>query len=231
MGIVNATLAPAQHIVNQWEVWLPPILLAIAIVLIGWIVAKIMRFMTVKALRTVNFHILTERAGLDGFLRQGGTQTDTVGVLASLVSGLVILVALVLALNTVGLTYATGIATRVALFMPRLIVAVVLLTFGLYFSRFVASTVSLYCAGLGLADAGLLGRFAQSGVIVFLILLVLDELHVGQGIIRDTFLIVLGGVMLGLALAFGLGGQKWAAGILERQWPRDASSSPRKTRS
>ncbi len=229
MGIVNATLAPAQHLVNQWEVWLPPILLAIATVLIGWLVAKVLRFMTVKALRAVNFHILTERAGLDGFLRQGGVQTDTVGVLASLVSGLVILVALVLALDTVGLTYATGIAMRVALFMPRLIVAVVLLTLGLYFSRFVANTVSLYCAGLGLADAGLLGRFAQSGVIVFLILLVLDELHVGQGIIRDTFLIVLGGVMLGLALAFGLGGQKWAAGILERQWPRDVSPSPRKT--
>ena len=229
MGIVNATLAPAQQIVSQWDQWLPPILLAIVIMLIGWLLAKLLRFTAVKALRAVNFHVLAERAGLDGFLRQGGAGTDTVGVLGALVSGLVILVALVLALNTVGLTYVTGMATSLALFVPRLMVAIVLLAIGLYFGRFVAHTVSVYSAGLGLEDGPLLGRLAQSAVMVFVVLMVLDEIQVGRGIIRDTFLIVLSGVMFAFSLAFGLGGRKWAAGVLERQWPRDAAHTPRKT--
>ena len=43
----------------------------------GWLVAKAARFAIEKALRAINFHVLTERAGIDGFLRQGGMQTDT----------------------------------------------------------------------------------------------------------------------------------------------------------
>jgi hypothetical protein len=48
----------------------------------------------------------------------------------------------------------------------------------------------------------------------------LDQVSIGGDIIRHSFLILLGGVVLGLALAFGLGGQKWAAQLLERWWSR-----------
>jgi len=51
----------------------------------------------VKALRAVNFHVLTERSGLDGFLRQGGGSTDTAAVLGWLVFWLAILTALMIA--------------------------------------------------------------------------------------------------------------------------------------
>ncbi|MHB8253221.1 MAG: mechanosensitive ion channel family protein [Acidiferrobacter sp.] len=228
MSIVNAIFAPAQQVLEHWEQWLPPFLLAMAVLVAGWVLARLLRFVAVKALRTINFHVLAERAGLDGFLRQGGAGTDTNGVLGILVAALVVLMAVALALNAVGLAYAAGITMQMASFVPRLMAAVVLLTLGLYFSRVVAHSVSLYAVDQGLEDAPLLGRFAQSAVMVFVVLIVLDEIQVGRVIIRDTFLIVLGGVMLALALAFGLGGQKWAAGILERQWPRDASRSSRK---
>ena len=53
------------------------------------------------------------------------------------------------------------------------------------------------------------------------VLMVLGELHIGQRLIRDSFLILLGGVTLAAALAFGLGGRRWAAHVLERDWPRE----------
>ena len=67
----------------------------------------------------------------------------------------------------------------------------------------------------------LLGRQMRSIVIAFVILMVLGELHIGQRLIRDSFLILLGGVTLAAALAFGLGGRRWAAHVLERDWPRE----------
>lgn len=228
MNIVSAALAPAQQVADRWEQWLPPMLMAMLILIIGWALAKALRFVTIKALHSVNFHVLTDRAGLDEFLTQGGARAGTVELVASLVWALVLLTALVLALNTLGLTDATRMVTRAALFVPRLIVAVVLLSVGLYFGRFVAQMVSGYSAKKGLMDAALLGRFAQSLVVVFVVLMVLDEIQIGQGIIRDTFLIILSGVTLAFALAFGLGGQKWAAGVLEQQWPREATHVVRK---
>jgi hypothetical protein len=50
----------------------------------------------------------------------------------------------------------------------------------------------------------------------FVVVIALDQMNIGADIIRLSFLILLSGVVLALALAFGLGGQKWAASTLER---------------
>jgi hypothetical protein len=60
-------------------------------------------------------------------------------------------------------------------------------------------------------------------ILVFVIMLSLDELQIGGAILANAFLIVLGGFVLALALAFGLGGRDWAAQRLESWWPSDKS--------
>jgi hypothetical protein len=71
-----------------------------------------------------------------------------------------------------------------------------------------------------LQDADILGRLAQYAILAFVVLIALDQVNVGGDIVRQTFLIVLAGVVLALALAFGIGGKDWAAEMLERWWPR-----------
>ncbi len=226
MSILHTVLASLPAVVWQWRRWLPPVLIALAILGGGWVAARLLRFVTAKALRAVNFHVLAERAGLDGLLSAGGAGTDTTGLLGILVAVFVALVALTWALDVVGLSHAADLASRVALYIPRLMVALLLVVGGLYFARFVAQSAAQYGATLGLADAPLLGRLARSVVIAFMVLMVLDELRIGQGLIRDSFLILLGGVTLAAALAFGLGGRRWAAQILERDWPREHPRAP-----
>jgi hypothetical protein len=104
----------------------------------GWW-PKLLRFAVVKALRTVNFHVLTERSGMDGFMRQGGLQGDTSGIFGLLVYWLVILAALIIAFNGLGLTYITDLLHRVVLFVPNVFVALIVLAFGGYFARFIGT--------------------------------------------------------------------------------------------
>ena len=80
--------------------------------------------------------------------------------------------------------------------------------------------ICAYCKKLHLQDAELLGRIAQYAILTFVVLIALDQVNVGGDIVRQTFLILLAGVVLALALAFGLGGKDWAAEMLERWWPR-----------
>jgi hypothetical protein len=54
----------------------------------------------------------------------------------------------------------------------------------------------------------------------FVILIALDQIKVGGDIVRESFLVVLAGVVFALALAFGLAGKDWAAAQIERWWPR-----------
>jgi len=216
----NVMLEPIRATLTQVGVFLPKLAVAVVVLLVGWLLARLARFTVNRGLRAINFNVLTERAGIDGFLKQGGIQSDTTDIFAVLVYWLVVFVALVIAFNGLGLTYITDLLGQVVLFVPKVIVALVILAFGAYFALFVGSTVETYCRNVGMKDGELLGKIAQYAIIAFVVLIALDQMSVGGDIVRHSFLILLGGVVLGLALAFGIGGQKWAAGLLERWWPR-----------
>jgi flagellar biosynthesis protein FliQ len=174
----------------------------------------------VKGLRAVNFHVVTERAGLDGFLRDGGVHADTTEIIALIVYWLVILGALVVGFNSLGLIYVTDLLGRVILFVPKVLVALLVLAFGAYFARFIGNAITAYCRNVHMQDADLLGRLAQYAILTFVILIALDQVSIGGDIVRQSFLIILAGLVFALALAFGLGGKEWAAELLERWWPR-----------
>jgi hypothetical protein len=223
MEQMNIALEPLRTFLTQLGEFLPRLLLAVIIAVIGWLIAKALKLAVVKGLRAANFHVLTERAGMDRFLQQGGTKTDTIGILAALIYWLVILAGLILAFNSLGLAHVTDLLGRIALFVPRVIVAVVVLAFGAYFAHFIDNAVTTYGKNVKMADAELLGRLARYAVIIFTALIALDQLNIGGDIVRQSFLIVLGGLVLALALAFGLGGRNWAAALLERWWPNGDS--------
>ena len=81
---VNMLLESIRESLRQIGAFLPRLLLAIVILIIGWLVAKAVRFAIVKALRTINFNVVTEKVGIDHFLKQGGADIDTVRVLGNL---------------------------------------------------------------------------------------------------------------------------------------------------
>jgi len=219
-------LEPLRALLLQVGQFLPRLALALLVLIGGWLLAKLARIAALKGLRAINFHVLTERSGMDGFLKQGGIETDTTGIFAELVYWLVILAALVIGFNGLGLTYITDLLRDVVLFVPKVIVALLVLAFGAYFARFVATTVATYCSNIGIQDGELLGKLAQYAIVGFVVLIALEQVHVGGEIVRQSFHIVLAGVIFALALAFGLGGRRWAAGLLERWWPRRGPNDP-----
>ncbi|MGH8802205.1 MAG: mechanosensitive ion channel family protein [Casimicrobiaceae bacterium] len=218
MDNVNVLLEPISESLHEIGTFLPRLLLAIVILVVGWLVAKAVRFAVVRALRALNFNVVTEKAGIDHFLQQGGSGIDTVRILGALFYWLVILAALMVAFNSLGLSYVTDLIGRIVLFVPRVIVAVVILVFGAYFARFVGAALAAYLGGIGVREAGLMGRLALYAIMLFVIMIAVDQIGLGD-IIRQTFLIIVAAIALGLALAFGLGGQKHAADLIER-WSR-----------
>lgn len=220
MNQLDMLLEPVRRFLVQLGDFLPRLAIALVVLLAGWLLAKAMRFAIVRGLRAVNFHVVTQRAGLDEFMHDGGIQSDTTAILGLMVYWLVILGALVVGFNSLGLAYVTDLIGRVFLFVPKVMVALLILAFGAYFARFIANAITAYCRNVHIQDAELLGRLAQYAILTFVVLIALDQVNIGGDIVRQSFLIVLAGLVFALALAFGLGGKDWAAEILERWWPR-----------
>jgi Conserved TM helix len=209
-----------EVLLEPLRIFLPKLALAMVVIIAGWGLARLAQFTLVKAMRAFNFNVLTERAGVDGFLQQGGIQVDTVEIFGLILYWAVILLALIVAFNTMGLDYITDLLTRVVWFIPRLFVALLIVVLGAYFSRFMGGAVANYCRSAGIQDGDLLGGLVYYAILTFVLLIALDQMQIGGDIIRMSFLIILAGVVFALALAFGLGGQRWAAELLERWWPR-----------
>jgi flagellar biosynthesis protein FliQ len=221
MENLDVMIVPLRGFLTEIGNFLPRLGISLAVLAIGWLLAKGFRFSVVKALRALNFHILTERAGIDGFLKQGGSERDTTEWIGLIGYTLVMLASLIIAFNSLGLTQVTDLLGKVLLFVPRVLVALLVLVFGGYFSRFVGNAVQRYFRAAGVSDAEILGRLARYAVMSFVLLLAIDHLDIGGGLIQQTFLILLAGVVFAVALACGLGGRDRAAELIERWFPRD----------
>ena len=217
---MDTLLEPLRVIMLQIGEFLPRLALAILAVLLGWLLAKTARFALVKALRAVNFNVLTERAGTDHFLQQGGLRGDTTTLFGLFAYWVVMIATLIIAFNGLGLTYITAVLQHVELFAPKVLVAMLILVLGSYFARFVGDAVQTYCVDAQIPDSDILGNIARYLIMIFIVMIALSQVEVGGDIVQRTFLLLLAGLVLGLALAFGLGGKEWAAALLERWWPR-----------
>ncbi len=220
MQSIDMVLDTTREFLHQAAALLPRLVLALLLVVVGWLVAKVVRFAVEKALRAVNFNVLTARAGTDRFLQRGGLRGDTTTLFGVLAYWMVIIAALMTASNGLGLAYIADLLQRLELFAPKALVAGLVLVFGSYFARFVGESVENHCRSAQLADGDMLGRIARYLIMAFVLMIALSQIEVGGDILQMTFLIILAGVVLALALAFGLGGRDWAAARLERWGPR-----------
>ena len=220
MQSIDILVDTTREFLHQSAALLPRLVLALAIVGVGWLVAKIVRFAIEKGLRAVNFNVLTERAGTDHFLQAAGLRGDTSTLFGLLGYWMVLVAALMVASNGLGLTYVTDLLQRVELFGPKVLVAGLVLVLGSYFARFVGESIERFCRDAQISDGDILGKVVRSLIMAFVVMIALSQMEVGGDFVQWAFLIILAGVILALALAFGLGGREWAAALLERWWRR-----------
>ena len=216
MDQVNLVLDTVRTYLVEIGRFLPKLTGALIVLVLGWLIAKAVRWSIVNGLKLARFNVLAEKAGVDDFLKRGGSRKTTIDVLGILGYWLVILITLLTAFNTLGLGVVAELLRRVVLFVPNVIVAVLIIAIGLYFARLLAESVITYGKNVGLEDAETLGRITRYAIMAFVVILALAQMDIGGEILKNAFYILFGAVCLALALAFGLGGQKWAGEVLER---------------
>lgn len=188
--------------------FLPNILAAILILLVGWIIAKLFKAAVSRGLKLVRFSTLAEKAGIDGFLKKGGVKRTSTELLAVLVYWLVMLIVLVTAVNSLGLEVASQLLTQMLLYIPNIIVAVVVVAVGLYAAGFVAAIVRTAAANAGIAEAAFVAALSRYALIIFTFAIALNQLRIGQEIVANGFMLLFGAACLAAALAVGLGARE-----------------------
>ncbi len=180
------------------------------IFIIGWIIAKIIRTIVVRLLKALRVDTIAEQAKIADFLSKGGIKYTLSELVAIIIYWILLLGVLVSSLNMLALTGMSGLLDRILGYLPNVIGGLIILITGIFISVFVGSVVRTTAANVGVNQASLLGKVAQVAILVFAILITLDELKIGA-VLVSAMNIVLGTIGLGLALAFGLGCKDIAA--------------------
>lgn len=199
---------------------LPRIAAAFLLLTIGWLLARLIRKATIRVLKLLRVDLLAEKTGVEDFLLQGGVRYTAVTLIANMLYWFILFTFVLAILSSMGLTSAADLFSKMLLYIPNVLVALLLLVFGTVFAKFIQGVTFTYLSNIGISGAEIMSTIAQWAVVLFVVSAALEQLSIGGQILVSAFQIAFGAFCLALALAFGLGGREWAAHILERMWKK-----------
>lgn len=211
----NLIVEPVREMLTKVMAYLPVLLGALVILIVGWIVAKAIRRIVDWLLKTVRFDTMADKAGISEVLRKGNLRTNAREVVSGLVYWLIMIMVLVMVVNALGLPKASDILASLFAYIPKVIGALFVLVVAMFLANFVSGIVRTAAGNANLPKPELLAGISRWAIIVFAVTISLGELGIGTLLVTATFNIILGGICLALALAFGLGGRDAAARYLE----------------
>lgn len=208
---------PVQAFFTQLMGFLPNVLGALLILLVGWAVAKGIEGLVVKLLKTAKLDKLADKVQLTEVLSKGGIKRKLSEVIGVIIYWLVTLVVLIATLNALQLTVAAQLLEHVVAFLPNVVAAIFILVVGIVTGAFLSTTVRTAASNAGVDASRLLGQAVQTIVVIFALAAALRQLQIQ--LVGEAFLIVLAAVSFGLALAFGLGCKdqagRWFNGVVD----------------
>ena len=211
----NLIVEPIREMLTRIMAYLPVLLGALLILIVGWIVAKIIRSIVNGVLKVVRFDALADKAGISEVLRKGDLKITARQVVSSLVYWLIIIMVLVMTANALGLPKASDILSNLFAYVPKVIAALLVLVVAMFLASFVSGIVRIAAGNAKLPKPDLLAGISRWAIIIFAFTIALAQLGIAPLLVTATFNIILGGIVLALALAFGLGGKDAAARYLE----------------
>lgn len=201
---------------TQLAGFIPQLLAALLLLFLGWILANVARTAIGKTLDVLKFDELGQKSGIEAFMRQGNIDLTLSRLIANLVYWIVLLIVIVTVANSLGLSTVSHLFEKVVFYIPNIIVAILVLVFGVMIARFINRLVFAYLNNMGVGGALTLSTMAEYAVMIFVFFVALEQLQIGTQLLVTAFQIGFGAIGLAFGLAFGLGGKEWAAGVIKR---------------
>ncbi|ARS49102.1 transporter [Ectopseudomonas mendocina] len=201
--------------------FIPNLFVALVLVLLGFVVAKLLDTLLSKLLGKVGLDRLMMGTGLTKLLARVGIQASVSTLIGKIVYWFVLLIFLVSAAESLGLQRVSATLDVLALYLPKVFGAALVLLAGVLLAQLVSSLVRGAAEGVGLEYAHGLGRVAQGLVIIISISVAIGQLEVKTDLLNNVIAIVLISVGLAVALALGLGSRDIASQILAGIYVRE----------
>lgn len=211
--VVTASL---QDLYARFINFLPSFLVAVIILVVGWIVAVAVARLVKTVLHSARLDEVGEKLGLDQVSARTGMKMSVSGTVGWVVKWFLLLAVFLAAADILGLEQISLFLNQVLLYIPNVVGAAAILLVGALVARFLAGLTRHSVAAAGLSYADFLGSVTQWAVMVFTVLAALDQLRVAQAFVQTLFTGVIAMLAIAGGLAFGMGGREHANKVLNK---------------
>jgi len=211
----NLIVEPIRQMLTRITAYIPVLLGTLIILIVGWIVAKAIRRIIDGLLKVTRFDTLADKTGISRILRKGDLTISARELISRLVYWLIIIMVLVMAVDALGLPKGSDILAGLFAYVPKVIAALLVLVVAMFLASFVSGIVQTAAGNANMPRPDIYAGVSRWAIIIFAATIALVELGVAHLLVTTTFNIILGGVCLALALAFGLGAKDAVARYLE----------------
>lgn len=195
--------------------FLPRLLVAIVVLILGWMLAKVARAGIMRLLTLLKFDRATEKSGLESFLKHAEMEVSIASIIGNLAYWMIILLMIVTVANSLGLQMVADLFNKVVLYIPNVIVAILVLVFGTILARFINRMVFAWLSNVEFSGALTVSTFSEYAMMVFVFFMAMEQLQIANELLTAAFIIAFGAIGLAFAIAFGLGAKDWAARVIE----------------
>jgi hypothetical protein len=207
-----------------------PALVAMLLVLAGALVlAAVVRALLRRVLRRMGFDRRAREWGMTTG-RSLAPQHEPSWLVARGAFWFVVVAGVAVALDVLGSSTTTAMGLNILNFLPRLVISILIFLVGMGAGRFLERSVLIGAVNRQIQQARYLALAVKWVVFVLAAAMALEHVGVAGRLATLAFGIVLGGIMLAVALAVGLGAREAVARALERRIPQEPAPTAEETR-
>lgn len=192
--------------------FLPNLLAAMVIFILGWLLARLMRAVATRVVPRL-YRLIPSQSFRRG-LKASGMEALTSEVVAGVVFWLVLLFFLAAATEALGLPVVSTLVSGLARYLPSVLAAVLIVVAGIVVGNLARTAIVSAAASAGMAYGDLLGRLTQITILLVVGVVAIDQIGIDSTFLMISMAIVLFATLGGLALGFGLGARAVVGNLL-----------------
>jgi hypothetical protein len=209
---------PLKDFLQRLIAFLPNLLSSFVIFILGLVLGWILKKIIVKLAKLFKIDHFCSKIGMTEALEQVGIKGSPSRFLGRIFYWLAVIIFTIIALYALKVPAIENVLEQFVLYLPNIFIAALLIIVGYLLGNFVGRTILIAAVNAGMRFASLLARGVKILIFVFAFAMALEQLGIGRNIVVVAFSILFSGIVLALALAFGLGGKDIAKDYLEKRF-------------
>lgn len=212
----NVVQSSFTNLYDQIIIYLPSIIAALIVLLLGWVIGLFLSNLIAKALRSVGVDRLGDQVGLKRLADRSGHDVRISVIIQWVIKWFFILTSIIAAADILGLqTVSNFFYNDVLGYAGHVVIAMAILLLSFLAANFLSNVIEGTVRAGGFEQGRVLGSIAKWAIIIFALIAALSELQIAQSFLNDLFRAVVAMLAIAGGLAFGLGGKDHARKVLD----------------